>query len=189
MPWCLRVGCCSYPECVRVFLKKPSPLSTYAEAQRYALGLLSRRDRTSFELRSKLNLRLVPLSVQDQVMDFLVAKGWVNDQRSAESFASSRKAMGWGPTKIRSAFFKRGIPSPLADKALSAEFGGEAEAVSALRLLGAHQRRFLASNRVPKPKGPEKALSFLLRRGFSYSSSRLAVQKVFSYNPELPEEE
>ena len=170
-------------------MKKPSPLSTYEEARRYALGLLSRRDRTSFELKSKLALRSVPQPVQDQVLEFLLSKGWVNDQRSAESFASSRKAMGWGPSKIRSAFFKRGIPGPLADQALSAEFGGESEAESALKLLKAHQRRFLGSNEVSKPKGPEKALSFLLRRGFSYPASRLAVQKVFSYNPELPEEE
>ncbi len=118
-----------------------------------------------------------------------MAKGWINDQRSAESFASSRKAMGWGPSKIRFAFYKRGIPGPVADKALSAEFAGEAEADSALRLLRAHKRRFLGSGQISKPKGPEKALSFLLRRGFSYPSSRLAVQKVFSYNPELPEEE
>jgi SOS response regulatory protein OraA/RecX len=123
------------------------------------------------------------------VLETLTAKGWVDDRRSAESFAASRKAMGWGPSKIRSAFFKRGIPGLLADQALFAEFGGEAEAESALKLLQAHSRRFLGSNQVSKPKGPEKALSFLLRRGFSYPSSRLAVQKVFSYNPELPEED
>ncbi len=170
-------------------MKKPSPLSDFPQSFRYALGLLSRRDRTSFELRAKLSLRAVPPDIQDEVLEKLTSKGWVNDQRSAESFVASRKRMGWGPAKIRSAFLKRGLAGPLGEKVLADEFKGVEEAHSALALLRAQKRRFLKSSRGLNDKGPEKALGFLLRRGFSYPSSRLAVQKVFSYNPDLPEEE
>jgi SOS response regulatory protein OraA/RecX len=119
----------------------------------------------------------------------LSSKGWINDQRSAESFAASRKRMGWGPAKIRAAFFKRGIAGSLAEKALAAEFGGQEEANSAIGLLRSQRRRFRRSGRALSSKGQEKALAFLLRRGFSYVSSHLAVQKVLGYNSDLPEED
>ncbi len=130
----------------------------------------------------------MPADIQSKVLEFLAAKGFINDQRSADAFVASRRRMGWGPTRIRAAFHKRGLAGQIGERALAEEFGGAEEAKSALDLLRGKKRRFIGTEAKPTPKGPEKALSFLLRRGFSYSSSRLAVQKVFSYNPELPED-
>jgi SOS response regulatory protein OraA/RecX len=170
-------------------LKKPSPLLNYPEAQRYTLGLLSRRDRTYFELSAKLSQRSVPTEIQAQLLDWLASKGWVNDERSAESFTASRKGMGWGPSKIRVGLLKRGIAKTLIDQTLREHFGKDEEGECALHLLRGKKSFFRDSNPDNSNKRPQKALAFLVRRGFSYGYARLAVQKVFGYNSDLPEEE
>ena len=153
------------------------------------MRLLSRRDHTSFELRAKLCLRSVPIDIQDKLLDWLTSKGWINDERSAEAFMASRKRMGWGPAKIRVGLLKRGFPKPLIDQTLSEYFGKDEEGECALHLLRGKKSLFPASNPKIPVKGPQKALAFLVRRGFSYACARLAVQKVFGYNSELPDEE
>ncbi len=170
-------------------MKKSSPLLNYPEAQRYALGLLSRRDRTSFELKAKLSHRSVPADLQAQLLDWLITKGWINDERSAESFTASRKGMGWGPAKIRVGLLKRGLARTLIDTAMRENFGKDEEGDCALHLLRGKKSFFRLSNPGRSKKGPQKALAFLVRRGFSYGCARLAVQKVFGYNSELPEED
>ena len=53
-----------------------------------------------------------------EVIDKLVAKNLVNDERFADAYVSSRKRKGFGPKKIFFELQQRGIQEKISDKAI-----------------------------------------------------------------------
>ena len=81
----------------------------------YALRLLSRREYSQAELRTKMKewLRRRDLRPEEEPLDDILARlvqdGWQDDERFTASYARLRIDRGWGPIKIAYHLRQRGI--------------------------------------------------------------------------------
>ena len=170
-------------------MKKSKPLLDEAGAHRYALWLLSRRPYTTGGLLEKFRLRALPTAIAQTVLDKLIAKKFVNDETYAESFVHFKMSQNWGPTKIRMGLYKKKVPREIIDKTIKASYSPEGEGEQAVELLERQKQRFLRKKEKKKGQRLRQAFEFLVRKGYSASASRLAVDKVFSYNSDLSEDD
>jgi SOS response regulatory protein OraA/RecX len=170
-------------------LRKSKPLHDEAGAYRYALWLLGRRPYTSGGLLEKFRLRELPTAIAQTVLDKLIAKKFVNDANYAESFVHFKMSQNWGPTKIRMGLYKKKVPREIIDKTLKASYSPEGEGERAIELLERQKQRFLRKKEKKQGQRLRQAFEFLVRKGYSASAARLAVVKVFSYNPDLSEDD
>ena len=81
----------------------------------YAVKLLRRRDHTISQLREKLKAKFG--WVPEDVIEELIRKRFLNDQRFAENYAGNRSHRG--RVLLREELLVRGIPTALADEILS----------------------------------------------------------------------
>jgi regulatory protein len=138
-----------------------------AELKTRALRLLARRDHSRDELARKLSPHAESQEVLDGVLDFLVSKRLLSNERFAEVRAHwlARK---YGAAKIRRDLQSKGVEQHLVDR-VSAE--GELERAQAILA-----RKY----RVPATTRGERArrARFLQGRGFSSDViRRLVLQK------------
>lgn len=135
-----------------------------------ALGMLTRREHSRQELGRKLVSRGVDRGDAQAAIDKLVAAGWQDDARFAESLVRSRASAGYGPAFIRAELATHGLASDaisLAMEAFEGDWTGNARDLIARRHAGA-QTGDRAAQR--------KAVDFLLRRGFSMEQARAALR-------------
>jgi regulatory protein len=170
-------------------VKKSKPLQDEAGAYRYAIWLLSRRPYTTGGLLEKFRNRLLPTTMAQAVLEKLIAKKFVNDETFAESFVHFKITQNWGPTKIRMGLYKKKVPRDIIDKTLKASYSPEGEGEQAIELLERQKQRFLRKKEKKKGQRLRQAFEFLVRKGYSASAARLAVDKVFSYNSDLSEDD
>lgn len=83
-------------------------------------ALCSRREYCASDVRRKLNLALGRDQERvEEVLNVLVAEGYVNDARYAEAYARDKSSLaGWGCMKIRYMLASKGISEDLVRKAL-----------------------------------------------------------------------
>ena len=137
-----------------------------AVAARMASGrMLSRR-----ELTDKLNRKGVDPDTAEETADWLEALGAVDDTAYAGVIARHYAAGGYGPGRVRQELQKRGIPRELWDDALS-QLPDSAEAID--RFL--HKK---LGGRAPDRAMLKKLSDALLRRGFSWSDIRPALNRL-----------
>jgi len=149
--------------------QRPEP----APSQR-ALGLLSRREHSARELERKLGARGVEATEARATVDKMREAGWQDDTRFAELLVRSRASAGQGPLRIRAELATHGLDQEAAAAALAAfEEAGPADWVA---LASDQIRRRFASALTGDRVTERKALEFLLRRGFSMSQIRAAIQ-------------
>lgn len=145
-------------------------------AYQRALGLLVRREHSATELKRKLRGKGVEAEELDSALETLQRQGFQDDRRYAEALVRSRALAGQGPVRIRAELRQNGVPSGDIDAAFHAAEGDGLEWDAIARRVAA---RFLPALRAVR--GPEglkqrhKALSFLLRRGFSQEQGRRAL--------------
>jgi regulatory protein len=130
--------------------------------------LLSRRDFCSQELSSKLAAQGYEPETVRGVIDELLERGYVNDERYALQFVAMHAARGHGPLRIQRELAQLGLDAGLIESAVA---GGEdwAQRARELRI-----RRF----GLAQPEGwPAKAKQarFLQYRGFSNDHIRMAL--------------
>lgn len=125
----------------------------------------SRREYCSGDVLSKALKALDGDAAQaDEVLQSLVADGYVSDLRYASAFARDKAQLdGWGPIKIRHALACKGIDRETADAALQEV--DEDAAMSRLRKLIASKERMLEGD----PQARLKLIKFALSRGYEYS--------------------
>ena len=148
---------------------EPSP------AQR-ALGLLVRREHSRKELLQKLTVRGVAATDADAAVARMVAEGWQDDGRFAESLVRSRAMSGYGPRRIRAELDTHSLDGDKAKAAL--EDSGANWAQQARDLIRRRHPQALAGDRAAQ----RKAADFLLRRGFTMDQVRAATR----FDPEDP---
>jgi SOS response regulatory protein OraA/RecX len=98
-------------------------------------------------------------------------------------------AQNWGPTKIRMGLILKKVPREIIDETLRASYPQEDEARQAQELLERQKQRFLRKKEKKPGQRLRQALEFLVRKGYSLTTARLAVDKVFRYNPDLSADE
>jgi regulatory protein len=96
-----------------------APIDTPAAAEKIALGLLTRREHSAFELKQKLSLRGFSVDVIDGVVVRLAEQGWQSDARYAEAYLRMRVARGYGLMAIRAELRQRGVSSDCVAQALA----------------------------------------------------------------------
>ena len=136
-----------------------------------ALRHLSRRDRTTAELRRHLAGKAVAPVDADAAIATLVRQGLLDDERYARTFADDRRALdGWGAERIERRLLELGLDRRAVTAAVAErDAGGELEA--ALGLLRRRLRDPPASD-----AERERALGMLVRKGYELELAYDAVR-------------
>lgn len=136
------------------------------KAARLASGrMLSRK-----ELTDKLSRKGIHPDTAEETADWLESLGAVDDVAYAGVIARHYAASGYGPGRVRQELQKRGVSRELWDDALS-QLPDSADAID----------RFLQkklSGRTPDRATLKKLSDALLRRGFSWSDIRPALNRL-----------
>ncbi|HZU61639.1 MAG TPA: RecX family transcriptional regulator [Solirubrobacteraceae bacterium] len=140
-------------------------------AKALAYSYLSRRERTTQEMRQHLLARGVDEPLAATVLSELAEEGYLDDQRFARLFTEDRRALsGWGSERIRRALIGRGIAPSVAESALQADLGGQVQAdlggQELERALVVLRRRFPSPPVTSRDRG--RALGVLMRKGYEY---------------------
>lgn len=127
--------------------------------------LLSRHAWTRAELAARLHRRGAPAEVATEVMDDLVARGYVDDAAFARHWVTTRAPRGYGAARLRMELRARGVAPPLIAAALGALGGDDALA----RAREVARRRLPALRRGRPDRVAPRLRDHLLRRGFTTS--------------------
>ena len=135
---------------------------TRSRARATALRLLTRRDYTTKELRTKLLDRELPEDEVTSALADLAAEGIVNDQRVADSFVRVASTVkGRGRLRIARELEQRGVDRAVVREALAGlPTDDEAETL----------RKLIQRKRIPARLDPaehRRVFAQLIRRGFS----------------------
>ena len=136
------------------------------DAYERALKLLSMREHTEKEIRSKLSAKGYAADDVDDAVSRLIAEGSLSERRFAETFVRSRlRRSPEGRSILRMRLREKGSPAEAADAALSEawERGDHLKPLAAL------------CHDLVRKKGEEGARAALLRKGFRESEIREAL--------------
>ncbi len=124
-----------------------------------ALAMLARREHTRAEMTRKLTPHAESPEQIDQLLDGLVARGWLSEARFAESRANTllRK---FGSRKIEYDLRNRGVSAEVVEQAVERSLAQELENCRA-----AWQKKFGVLPRDAAERG--RQMRFLAGRGFS----------------------
>ena len=140
---------------------------TFEDAIQYAVRALSARSLTEAELIRKLHARLATRAVIDEVLERLRSLRFIDDEsiaaRAAEDPALGRYGIG---RKLA----QRGVPKTLIEDALLTR-DSDADFTAARSLVERYSRQWTGE------RGYHKAMSFLMRRGFSGDVVRQALSE------------
>ena len=137
----------------------------YRRAMETAVGLLSRRDHTDYELRAKLRKRGVSDRVADDVLAECQRLNYLDDSRFAAHYAAELKRKGFGLHRIRHELKRKGVEARVIELALSSEPSAQAELETAWRAFEKKRYRFDAEPDLRKRRA--KIYRYLYSRGFS----------------------
>lgn len=161
----------------------------------YALKALSARAHSTGELREKLSRRAEHKEDIDGLLDRLKDVGYLNDQRYAEGYASSRLANEkLGGSRVVRDLRQRRVAPALAEKTVREVYRDVDETALIEELVRKKYRLAPRDGLFREDKDMAAAYRRLVRAGFK-SGDVLRVLKRFARNPELldafepPEEE
>ena len=140
---------------------------TSEEARRKALSLLEKRDYGRDELVSKLVEKGAEAPDAEAAADKMVEYGFVNDEKYAGMVVRHYAAKGYGAARVREELRRRRLPRELWDAALGQmpDNSDAAAAILAQKLRGRGADR----------DALRRAMSALVRRGFSWDEARRAA--------------
>ena len=151
-----------------------SPEDAYEKALSSAIRLLSVRERSRAELRSRLARKGYHPSIVIRVLDHLEEYDLQNDQRFAQTFVeeSHRATRGLSAFAIRGELRRRGV-----DRSLAAEASTERPEDEEVRARALAQRRGIRMAGLPVEVARRRLEGFLARRGYPAElCSRLAAE-------------
>ena len=121
---------------------------------------LARREYCRAELRAKLLTYATPDDNIDAVLDELVARGWLSDERAATQLLHAKRSR-FGTQRIAHELRQKGIAEELISAALPELKESELEAAR-----GVWQRKFGIAPQDEKEKA--KQMRFMQSRGFGF---------------------
>jgi regulatory protein len=152
-----------------------SPEEAYERAREAALRLLSHRERSRVELRSRLARKGFNAETIVRVLDQLNDAGLQSDERFAEMFAlEARRGRGLSAFSLQGELRRRGV-----DRGLAAEVATEAPEVEEERARALAQRRAARLSGLPPDVRNRRLMAYLARRGYpSELCARLVAETV-----------
>ena len=133
-----------------------------------ALAMLARREHTRAEMTRKLSPHSESLEQVEQLLDALVARGWLSETRFAESRANAL-ARKFGSRKIEHDLRSRGVSAEVVEHAVEQARTQELENCRA-----AWQRKFGVLPQNAAERG--RQMRFLAGRGFSAEAVRQVLK-------------
>ena len=135
----------------------PTPLRELA--WRRALRLLAAHDRSTHEIRTRLDASGAAPEIIAATVSRLQELHYLDDERFARTTAEAAARRGYGSERVRAELTAKGVAEPLVDAAIAAAFADEPALAR-----GALTRRFPTPPRGARERA--KAARFLLQRGF-----------------------
>ncbi len=151
-------------------MRKPGDKPAPGDAYDKGLGLLSRREHSARELKTKLARKGHASDDITSAIGRLRDKTYQSDDRFGISIARTRAAQGYGPARIRAELKSHG----LADAAIIAAIAA-ADADWATLAARQLKRRFGSKVAADRDERARRA-QFLLRRGFDPATVRAATR-------------
>jgi regulatory protein len=153
-------------------IRLEDPEARLEHARALAWRALNRRERTVAELAGHLADKRVEPAAIETVVGELVEQGYLDDAAYAHRFAEDRRRLdAWGADRIERKLLALGVDRELIAAAVG-EQGHEDELEAACELLA---RRFPAPPETPRDL--ERALGFLVRKGYSLELSHDALRR------------
>ncbi len=164
----LRVGQLADKEQYEQFIKERG----YTFALQKAVKMLSLKEVSEGQIREKLKKSYYLDEQIDKVIQVLQSKKLQNDERFATLYVTSKKKK-YGKTRIYQELKQKGLSMQDAkDALLHVDDEEEQETADA-------QAQKITKNKVLDQAMYKRALASLARRGFSYSVSKCALDKIF----------
>ncbi|MBD3616146.1 MAG: RecX family transcriptional regulator [Gracilimonas sp.] len=133
-------------------------------AREYFFRILSRRDHSRKELKDKAYKKGYSDSFVDEILDEFEQKEYIDDQKFARKYVTEKfEFNNWGPYKIRTQLFKKGISKQVTEQIIKEVFGDDAIKESMLALVEKKKQRY---RREPEEKRRKKVFDFLMRKGY-----------------------
>lgn len=147
-------------------------LSLRTEAVRAGLRLLEFSFNTKKNLRSKLIRKGFPLESADEAVAFFAENGYIDEAGQAEMLAEElAEKKKYGKNRIKTELFAKGFESDVIRETLeNAEIDFPGHCAERIEMMGG--REIFA-----EPKSKQKAMTALLRYGYSYDDVREALRR------------
>lgn len=146
------------------------------EAKRFATEraayLLEKKDYPMKQLHEKLTMVGYPDNIADEVLFFLISRGYVDDLRYARRYVEKKKDKT-GTRRIRQELMLRGISKEYIEEALSELTDADEQLNVAVNYVKKYIRTRKTYEQV---KLRNNAIAMLARRGYSYDISRRAYE-------------
>ena len=134
-----------------------------------ALRFLSYRPRSEWEVQQWFRRQSVEPKLADELMKRLRQWGYVDDQKFAESWISSRRALkSVSKTRLRQELQAKRVPSEIIDSALTGDEVSDSDALHQLIKIKRRQSRY---------RDDEKLMAYLARQGFRYDDIKAALDR------------
>ncbi len=141
-----------------------------------AMHLLNQMDRTTQQLRLRLERDLYPKDIVEQAIDYVASFGYIGDEEYAKRFIASKQNLK-SKKEIILLLYQKGISKDIVQKAVDSCYQEEDEITAITRIV--EKKRFQIEGATDKEK--KKIYDYLLRKGFSYEGVRQVIQ-VSSWN-------
>lgn len=143
-------------------------------AREKAVRLLETRERSCWEVQTRLQQAGFSPPVIAETLDWLQSLGYLDDARFARRYALEKYKRGYGISRIRGELGRRGISSELSDQILNELMaeerapGKESPGECPEPLMQEVKRRFGRAFAQDKGKTTRRIAGFLLRRGHDW---------------------
>ncbi len=172
----LRVGAQLDASTIGALLSGDAPY----RAREHALRLIALRDRSCYEVSSRLKRDGFASEVVQEVVDWLRGLGYVDDAAFAERYAAEKSRSGWGSRRISAELARRGIDRKVAQQVTSAaDENGSATDVAKVGVdaaLALARRRFASQFATDRETAVRRLGGFLSRRGFDWDTIQMVAR-------------
>ena len=143
----------------------------------YCLKLITIKDRTEKEIRTKLKEKNFDENTIEEEIEFLSNYGYINDKRYAEHFtADAINIKKWGKSRIRAELLRRSVERFVIDDAIEEAFAETEDD----RLYTEMEKRYKDAD-FSNMKERTRIFNFYLRRGFSPDEIKGAMNRMSSF--------
>lgn len=143
----------------------------YRKAFNKCADLLSRRDHSVKELRDKL-LRTVDEAAADKAIDKYIEMGYLDDEKFAKALAEHLyNVKNYSDSHVKQELFKRGISRDIVNEIVDSTENDSVQSVVTII-----NKKYL--NKLNIEGGREKVIAAMMRKGFSYSDIKSALDEL-----------
>lgn len=132
------------------------------------------QERCHKEVKTKIRTLKIPFSLHQKLLQHLIEKGYLNEQRFTESFVRGKfRIQSWGKVRIKNELKVRQISDYLIDKTLSQINEQDYQDIFEEQFLKAQTRYQKDSSQ----KSKQKIFRYLTQKGWEYELISLRIEQ------------